>query len=83
MPERKWSPAALAWLREYAGSIDSTTLLMAFEAGERAGEKRLRERIEAALKDVARKTLMLDWSPERDLYGFAVQKVLRELLEEK
>lgn len=49
MPERKWSPAALEWLREYAGSIDETALLLAFEAGERAGVQRLRRLREAAL----------------------------------
>lgn len=43
---REFSPAALAWLRGYAGSIDSVALLLAFEAGER----RLRERIEAEAK---------------------------------
>jgi hypothetical protein len=40
MGKRKFSEAALAWLREYGGSIDSTALLMAFEAGERAAVQR-------------------------------------------
>jgi hypothetical protein len=40
MGKRKFSPAAHAWLLEYAGSFDSTALLMAFEAGELAEAKR-------------------------------------------